>query len=177
MKLIKMRKINQIDIKMRKIIRNKKGISELISYVLLVSLAVTLSIAVYAWFSFYVKQSKIPLCPEGVSLVINNYNCSDQVLNIEIKNKGLFNVDGFYLRANNRSIGNPNFLLLRNRYTTPLTPGNNSIHSVNYSFLVGFVGGVKASLREIEIEPYRIYWNTTVFCDKSIIRQRLDNCQ
>lgn len=155
-------------------LNKKKGISELISYVLLVGLAVSLSVAIYMWLSFYIHQSDIQLCPEGISMVVVNYNCSAKMLDLEVKNKGLFNIDGFILRINNRTKGNPIFKILIYNYTSetapPLQPSQGYTHTrIDYKN--------ENMIYELEIQPYRIFENSTlVLCDRAIIKQRVENC-
>ena len=83
---------------------NKKAISELVSYVLLISLAVAMSGAVYAWLNFYVKNPfPEESCPE-VRLIIQDYNCAaGKILNLTVQNRGRFDVDGYIIKINNGS--------------------------------------------------------------------------
>jgi hypothetical protein len=92
---------------MRGIFRSNKGISELIAYVLLITLTISLSVLVYGWLKLYVAPGQESDCPEGVNLIISNYQCSEGSLEVTIKNKGRFTVDGFYVRVHN--ISNPEF--------------------------------------------------------------------
>jgi hypothetical protein len=85
--------------------KQKKGLSNMIAYVLLITITISLSVLVYNWLQFYVGVSDLEECPEGVNLVIQNYTCnkgSDGNLNVTLKNKGLFEVDGFILRIHDR---------------------------------------------------------------------------
>ncbi|MBI5148696.1 hypothetical protein HZA33_03380 [Candidatus Pacearchaeota archaeon] len=164
---------------------NKRGISELIAYALLVGLAISLSVIVYMWLEVYVKPSSINVCPSGTSLIIEDYSCSlSGILTLKVKNKGLFNVSGFILRINNRSklgepLGNP---IYRLRPTTgpgaggdffvfggdnePLAPG------LNKEFTdIAYCG----TLTEIEIQPIRLEEgiDEPILCDKAVIRQKV----
>lgn len=86
--------------KMTKNKKSKKGVSIMIGYILLVSLAVVMGGVMYVWMKSYVPQEEIA-CPEGVSLTVldYSYNCSTQILNLSIKNNGRFDVAGYYIRA------------------------------------------------------------------------------
>ena len=88
--------------------KNKKGISILVSYVLLITLAIALSATTYIFLKQYAEK---PLpeegCPEGTNIVIENYSCDmdEKILSITIKNRGLHNVDGVFIKIstdNNR---------------------------------------------------------------------------
>lgn len=82
--------------------RNKKGVSVIIGYVLLISMAMALSVLVYNWLRFYVDPPETISCPEGVSIIIKDYNCSGSKINVNFQNKGLFTIDGFIFRVNDR---------------------------------------------------------------------------
>lgn len=83
---------------------NKKGISILVSYVLLITLAIALAAATYTFLRTYAEK---PLpeegCPEGTNIVIENYTCEDDGINITIKNRGLFNVTGVFIKIGNET--------------------------------------------------------------------------
>ena len=87
---------------------NKRGLSELVSYVLLVVIAVGLSVLVYNYLSAYAPKDK-PTCNQDISLVIQDSWCkagSPATINITLLNKGLFKVDAAYIRfgAANRTV-------------------------------------------------------------------------
>ena len=86
-------------IKPLKFRKDKKAINELVGYVLLVALAISLSIMVYYWLRTYVLPSQPRLCPDGVSLIVDAYSCQAGSFNLSLRNKGLFNVDGFIVRG------------------------------------------------------------------------------
>ena len=85
--------------------KQKKGLSNMVAYVLLITITIALSVLVYNWLQFYVGASDLEECPDGVNLVIQNYTCSkgqNGKVNVTLKNKGLFEVDGFILRVHDR---------------------------------------------------------------------------
>lgn len=92
---------------------NKKAISELVSYVLLIVLAIAMASA--AWF-FLKPYAEKPLpeesCPESVNVVLENYSCdsSTNIFNFSLKNRGLFNVFGVKLNLVNESGFEKDFL-------------------------------------------------------------------
>jgi len=75
--------------------KNKKGLSEIIAYTLLILIAVAIAGAIYAWLQIQLPKERLE-CPEGVSVSISSYSCDDSegIINITFKNKGLFNLDG-----------------------------------------------------------------------------------
>jgi hypothetical protein len=78
-----------------------KGVSELIAYVLLVTLAITVSIIVYGWLRLWVAPGTEAECPQGVNVIITDYTCGMDKLDITIKNKGRFSVHGYFVRVHN----------------------------------------------------------------------------
>jgi hypothetical protein len=83
--------------------RNKKGLSVVVGYVLLIVFVVFLGVVVYNWMKTYVPQDDLN-CPEGTSLFIKDYNCTtNSQLNLTLKNNGKFNVGGYFIRVTNTS--------------------------------------------------------------------------
>ncbi len=84
-------------------ITNKKAISPMIGYILLISGAVIMSVIVYAWLKTYIPRAALE-CPDTTSLFIKNYTCvQDNELNLTIRNNGNFNVAGYFIRIANDS--------------------------------------------------------------------------
>jgi hypothetical protein len=83
---------------------NKRGLSEIIGYVLLVSFAIVMATVVYSWMKSYVPQDTIE-CEEGVSIFVERSNCvleeGINKLNLKIKNNGRFNIDGIFVYGAN----------------------------------------------------------------------------
>jgi cysteine-rich repeat protein len=84
--------------------KNKKGVSEMVGYVLLITLAVTMSIIAYNWMKTYLPKSTAE-CPDGTSLFIEQamFNASDGNLSIALKNNGRFDIAGYLIFATNSS--------------------------------------------------------------------------
>ena len=89
---------------MGKRILNKRGISIMIGYVLLVSFAMFISVVIYKQLKTYVPRESLE-CPDGVSLFVKDYSydCSTSKLNITLKNNGRFSVGGYFIHAKNIS--------------------------------------------------------------------------
>jgi hypothetical protein len=86
-----------------KISIKKRGISLMIGYVILVSIALVMTSIVFAILKGYVPFNK-PECPDNVYIFVKDteYDCLDS-LNLTLKNKGNFNVAGYFIRASNIS--------------------------------------------------------------------------
>ena len=91
---------------------NKKGISEIVSYTLLIVIAIGLSIIVFLFLRVYVFKGQAPECPPDVSIFINSATCfsasGQYQLNVDLINKGFFTIDAVYVRFRepNRKIQN-----------------------------------------------------------------------
>lgn len=157
----------------RRIANRKRAITELLAYTLLIGLAISLSILVYNWLRFYVLPYEPKICPDGVSLILQEYSCSAGRINITVKNKGLFNVNGYLVKINNETDpysgkprGLPVYLLGSVSLITPLNPGDSISNEWEYKSSYGRVV-------EVEIEPFRKQENVVTYCDKAIIKQTI----
>ena len=149
---------------------NKKGVSIIIGYVLLITIGIALSTLVYSWLRFYVTPGEEVSCPEGVSLIIKNYNydCTANKLNLTLQNKGLFTVDGFVLRANDKQ-GSHLGVYTLNGTGEKMKPGDVS-SSQEYDSDKYFVGSaekeIKNKLTFIEVQPFVYDKGLRVVCKK-----------
>lgn len=162
---------------------NKRGLSELIAYVILISIALSLSVFVFAWLRCYLPGScgsEARECPEGAVLVIKDYSCgaddSGRILNLTIQNRGLFSVDGFIIKVNDRpsSLGVYTIQTSDGKFGRKLSPGENASYSVSLATSV-FNGDALISppisrLTFIEVQPFLKNVDgtrqTNVFCDR-----------
>ena len=80
--------------------KNKRGVSVIIGYILLVATAIVISTLVYQWLSTYIPKDPLE-CPNGVSVFVEetNYNCTTNQLNFTLKNNGRFNIGGYYIHG------------------------------------------------------------------------------
>jgi len=149
---------------------NKKAVSEMISYVLLIVIAVVLSVMVYAYIKVYIPKSQ-PSCQEDISLILNDYLCniSKNQLFVSLTNKGLFKVDGAYIRLGNSSLKkqlNEKDFYFYEKDSIGLNPGNTYFRSYKIDFARGSYN--------LEIVPIDIVENKVVVCEKSIISQPIE---
>lgn len=79
---------------------DKKGLSVMIGYVLLISIAIIISVVVYQWIKTYVPAETLE-CRSGVSLYVKDYiyDCNANTLSLTIKNSGRFNVAGYFIHG------------------------------------------------------------------------------
>jgi flagellin-like protein len=160
---------------------NKKGVSEIVSYVLLIIIAVTLSVMVYSFLELYVPKEKAE-CTKDISLIIINYTCTINTnpgefngLNITFSNRGLFSVDAVYVRVGDddaKDLINDKDLFINYAFgQTELPPGKKVFK--NYTINSEIIN----SPREIglEIQPAIITEKGVALCEEAIISQKI-NC-
>ncbi len=84
---------------------NKRGISTIIAYVLLISITLSLSVMVFNWLKLYTNPDEISECPDGVSISITNYNCQESTNNFlyTLKNTGRFTIKSVQTKINNQT--------------------------------------------------------------------------
>lgn len=155
---------------LKQIISNKKGLSEMIAYVILIVIAVSLSILVFTYLKGFVPKFEKPECPEGTSLTILSADCTISAANatllLTFLNQGRFNISAVYLKIGpeNRQVK-----LLINEddlyFQKDLLPGDNI--SRIYS------GGSISSKGDyiLEVEPATITKKGLALCEKSVISE------
>jgi hypothetical protein len=176
---------------------NKRGLSEMVGYVLLIGIAISLSILVFIWMSRQVP-SPAEYCPEDISLYIENYRCGNGEINLSLKNMGLFNVSGFIIRGSYDPDIEPLYGLAYSGPLTelgvPISPGIGGLPSElsqgivylslepgeTYPDEVNEILEFKINnlnLYKILIEPFDINLETNerVLCDNAIIIQEVDD--
>ena len=106
--------------------KNKKGLSEMVAYVILISIAMGLAVAIFAWLRIVAGDTQeIIDCPEGTSVYIESYKCSDVAaggelpgIELVIGNNGRFNVDGVIVKVGNDPGKEPIIFLKANYHGT-----------------------------------------------------------
>ena len=85
---------------LRKVVRDKRGLSEIVSYVLLIVIVISMSILIYNYMKGFIPRER-DICPDGVALIVRSYTCyaGSKTLTLNLQNKGLFTIDAYVLRA------------------------------------------------------------------------------
>jgi hypothetical protein len=89
------------------LLQDKKGVSLMIGYVLLIIIAISLSIAVYAFLVLYLPSEE-PGCPEDIKIIVNEVSCiwssgdGKWQIEVSVTNKGLFGIDGIFIRVGDK---------------------------------------------------------------------------
>ena len=168
--------------KIRKI-NEKKGLSEMISYVLLIAIAIGISTGVFVWLKSYTNVKPVVDCEEGTSVLMESYSCGCTaregcLIKLELKNNGRFNVSGIILTVSNDS-REPSYNLVQATdvkklfvgyqfFIPQLSPGS----STEGSFINTLKNNnVLDKITSIKIQPFIIIKQTKVVCQNSIIKQ------
>ncbi len=74
----------------------------MIGYVLLITLAITMSVLVYNGMKSYVPTEHTE-CPDGIGIYVDDYTHKKDLLNLTLKNNGRYGISGFYIYGSNDS--------------------------------------------------------------------------
>lgn len=150
--------------------KHKSALSNLIGYVLLISITISLSVLIYGWLKFYVSEDDIKECPKGVSIIIKDYECfsgNNGNLTVILKNKGLFTVDGYVLRVHNRPGAKFGFYTFDD-IGIEIKPGKEYNETYNFSEQTDKLDNITL----VEIQPF-IKEDNQINC-KSHISQKIE---
>jgi hypothetical protein len=79
--------------------RRKKGLSEIVSYVLLILISLTIAGMIYAGFVNFVPKDDTPKCPNEVSLIVSKFECDGDKVKLTFLNKGTFDIIRFHAQG------------------------------------------------------------------------------
>jgi len=75
---------------------DKKAVSLMISFVILLAIVLASAMAAYSVLKYYPEMIREEAdCKDGTSLVIDKYVCKDGIITIWVRNNGLFKINGF----------------------------------------------------------------------------------
>ncbi len=157
---------------------NKKAVSEVVGYTLLIIIALGLSVMVYAFLKVYLPKETLQ-CEEDTALIVQDAACSFSStyseLNVTLINKGLFKVDAAYIRLGNLSqkvkaqINKNHTELYGANNAIGLNPGEYFSTSYDVTFAVSIAGSYI-----LEVQPAVYQGRRIVLCDKAIITQPIE---
>ena len=148
---------------------NKKGVSLIISYVLLLVMTISMAAMVYGWLKYQAKLPEEIKCPEGIGLPFI-YTCNQTHMNLTVINKGLHAVDGYrYLFYYDD--GSTDYSITS---ISHFNPGdvNKTIIPLN---LDGRTKVVKLSILPFRTETKGLQ-KRTVFCTNAMTTTDIENC-
>ena len=172
-------------IKRRGIRNNKKGISEMVGYVILITIGVLMGLLVYQWLKTYVPKEAIE-CPDGTSVAVQEPACNGNQLSLVVKNNGVFKVDGYYIYGTldpDEKVATENIATLRDPQTDHVDFGNSlnpgEVTDDQIFTLENSVNLQSVHIYSIEIMPMRIQpdskgVNTFVQCTEAKISEEIE---
>jgi len=172
--------------RMKKIRENKRGLSEIVSYVLLILIAFGLGTLIFVWLKDITTDKETEVCPpEGVSISIKNSVCDDsaETVTLTIRNAGRFNIDGLIVKGSNNPdaeawadltenddklypSGIFNIIQGSSGENSPLAPNTEGTYKFEYSGL--------GSLAKILVGAARSEDNDLLVCTESYISQEVE---
>ena len=172
--------------------KGKKAVSLMISYVLLIVIAITMSIIVFSYLKTVANVKPVIDCKSGTSIFIEDYKCGQGKIKLTLKNNGLFNISGFISYFGTEYGKEPIIKLVsldkvklndKNYYQfeNPLKPEGKII--VNFTSQERKSDGTLRELssnilRNVKIQPFIIDEETNLIvpCGESVIKQSLNIC-
>lgn len=152
--------------------KNKKALSEIVGYTILIVIALSLSVMVYSFLKVYVPKETAE-CGQEINLIIRDYSCSVEAkeLNITLSNSGLFKVNAAYLRFGKSGrattqINKDNFLLYNESGSEGLNPQESYIFA--FKSLITESGEYK-----LELQPVIIQDKKLVACENAIVTETI----
>lgn len=163
--------------------KNKRGISEIVAYAIMIAIAIGLATAVFAWYKVVVEGTKEAVdCKDGTSVYLDSYRCvpspgqTDLVLTI--KNNGGFNVSGVIVKVSDDVAKEPT--------NTLLPVGGLSINAGTYTFSsdlkpgeqkdATFKNSSSGPIRRVSIQPYVYINKRIVVCQGTLIKEPIIRC-
>ena len=157
---------------------SKKGVSEMVSYVLLVVIAVGLSVLVYNYLSVYTPKD-LPQCEEDVRIILQSYSCysgTPGTLNLTLLNKGVFKIDVAYIRFGAESRKVKTLINENDLYFSDILTGGKTGLNPGKTATKGFVFDITSAGRyAVEIQP-AVFTDTNelALCESAVITQPID---
>jgi hypothetical protein len=168
----------------------KRAVSEMVAYVILISIAMGIAGGVYAWLRYIPNSLNETVdCKDGTSVTIDGYFCDNvnKFIEIDIKNNGRFNVDGVIVHVGDNSAKVPIDLLkpdvsggtLFGHYDfstiTPLKPGETNKIKFYYLYkpLSSEIPYDKDRIRIVKVQafirnPKKVVCKDAVFTDYNV---------
>lgn len=163
-------------------LNDRKGVSIMVGYVLLIAIAIALSTAVFFYLKLYLPDER-PECDVDIKMTIDSAVCvfdnditpTYSNVRLNITNKGLFKIEGAYIkigdasRAFREDLNPANPLSLAsacNGNNEFLNPGDKSCFEYTYN-------KAPNEIQEISVQPVVWINNEPVLCPESIVTRRV----
>ena len=167
----------------------------MLSYVLLISMALILAIGAFVWLKSLANVGPVIDCKEGTSVILSSYSCNsgeiEGGINLVIENNGRFNLDGILFAIGEDIQKIPIIAPLKENFqlgempghyvfASPLKPGDERTIRYTNRYVDSSGKGETFDFRYIEIsqiQPFILVGNDQVLCKNSIIKQKIEGCR
>ncbi len=157
---------------------NKRGVSLMVGYALLIVIAIGLAAIVYPFLKARLPEERVE-CPADLSISIEEASCNraDWSVTVRMLNRGLFNITGAYIRfaEADRSV-RPQINVGRELYLTginprPLGPGQGT---PNLTYSIGDLSPLPEDGNfVVEVQPAIFRKGVLVPCSNKIVTQTI----
>ena len=176
-----------VKLMLKKIINNKSGISEMLSYIILVAMVMGLAMAVFAWLRVMSTTTQTADCEDGTSISLDNSSCDGYSITFVLRNNGRFNISGVTITVGNDSQISPS-TYLKDRaivfggagsygthlFLPEIDPGNTqniTFENLSKTGTLNF-----NTIRVVQIQPFILSNNEKIYCTNSVIKQTISDC-
>ena len=158
---------------------NKKALSEMLSYVMLIAIVISISIGMFVWIKSFANVNPIADCEEGTSINLNGYSCpcigvGNCTFKLTVKNNGRFNMEGVIVAISNNPKREPSYYLINKEdtkknspgyaiFSPPLKPNTEKEIIFTNTFQTGKPGDPASTIDKI-------------VCQNVVIKQQIENC-
>ena len=164
---------------------NKRGLSEIVAYAIMIAIAISLSVAVYAWLRPLVDSKPAVDCKEGTSVYLESYSCPapGNTIILTIKNNGGFNVTGVIVKVSDDVAKEPTVALTPDditgvntapgyyQFSSELQPGES-----DNAVFTKMVGGSVISVKRVSYQAFIFANNKKVVCSGTAMKPPIDGC-
>ncbi len=171
---------------------SKNAVSEMVAYVIFISIILGLIASVYSYLSYVAVAIKPSVdCNEGTKVLLNSYSCDsvNGIINLTIKNNGRFNVNGIIAKFSDNLSKAP-VTMLKPNYDGVTSPPSETTGFFSFASLspdssqdAKFFAILNDSseyvasdntVKMVDIQPF-VEEKEKIVCIGTVIREKLDN--
>ena len=163
---------------------NKKAVSLMISYVLLIGITLLVATGVYIWVKSYANINPATDCNEDTSVVLEEAICTNQ-LELVFRNNGRFSVDGVFVSVGDDEEIVPVTYLYPADFFAGSQEGNyifeqrlkpNAVDRAVFSKRVRGGDIQFSEIKIVQFQPFIYEGKNKIICSNAIIKQPINNC-
>lgn len=174
----------------------KRGISEILSYVLLIFIATSVWVFVYVWIKYSANVEPAIDCKEETSINLEKSLCAYEdatgkpMLKLSIFNSGRFNISGIIVAVGTNNKNTPVDYLIPFSKDGKTMTYNAGIYYFEEQLSPGKISDAKFSdilnngssmditrISIVQIQPFIQDKKVRVLCKNAVIKQEIENCE